>query len=114
MAFYGQIFIGFYCLIKKFLPNEKNPEAYAVACLAGSTPFLYFALTYYFVKRGATMLETAGVFLVMYAVHHFLFVTGDKYKELKEELPCSDQLIYRSVLFFVTALALLMFVSSVL
>ena len=108
------VFLGFYCLIKKFLPKEKNPEAYAVAGMAGSTSFFYFAITYFFLRRGATILETVGIFLVLYAAHHFLFVKDDKHLEMEKEITCSDQLIYRSVLFFVTSFSVLMYVSSVL
>ncbi len=114
MAFYEKLFLGFYCLTKKYIAEKNYPEHYAVACMAGSASFLYFAFTYYFLRRGATTLETVGIFLVLYAVHHFLFMKDDKYMELEKETTCSGQLIYRSVLYFVMSLSLLMFVSSML
>ena len=112
MRFYEQLFLGFYCLCKKFISEKNYPQHYAIAFMAGTTSFIYFALTYLMLKRGANTLETVGIFLVLYAAHHFLFMKDDKYKELEKEMPCSDQFIYRSVLFFVTGLTFLMFASS--
>ena len=112
MKFYGQLFLGFYCLCKKFISEKNYPHHYATAAMAGTTSFFYFALTYLALKRSATTLETAGVFLILYAVHHFLFMKDDKHKEMEKETPCSDQLIYRSALFFVTGLTVLMYVTS--
>ena len=112
MAFYQKLFIGFYCLTKKYIAEKNYPEHYAVACMAGSASFLYFAMSYYLLKRGATTLETVGIFLVLYAAHHFLFLKDDKHKELEKAIACTDQLIYRSVLYFVMALSLLMFITN--
>ncbi|HFA50490.1 MAG TPA: hypothetical protein ENJ95_15870 [Bacteroidetes bacterium] len=110
MAFYTRLFLGFYCLVKNILPKEKNPEAYAIAFMAGALSFIYFAATLYFVKRAATMLETAGVFLVIYAVHHFKFVAEGQFKQIIKETDCSEKLVFRSLLYFFVALSLLMYV----
>ena len=114
MTFYQKLFLGFYCLTKKYISKENYPESYAVAGMAGSASFLYFSVTYFFMRHGASTLETIGLFLILYAMHHFLFVKDDKHKEMEKEMECSGQLIYRSVLYFVTTLALLMFVTGIL
>ena len=113
MDFYGKLFLGFYCLCKKFISEKNYPHHYAVAAMAGTTSFFYFALTYLALKRNATTMETVGVFLVLYALHHFLFIKDNKYSEMEKAAPCTDQWIYRSILFFVTGLSLLMYVSSI-
>lgn len=109
MKFYDSIFLGFLCMVKKFMPKEENPEAYAAGFISGAVCFLYFAVTVLMLNRGAKALETAGVFFVIYAAHHYFYIGNEKYKLLEKETPCSDQLIYRGLLFFVSALFLLMY-----
>lgn len=113
MSFYQKLFLGFYCLSKKYISKDNHPEAYAIACMAGAASFLYFSVTYLFMRIGASTIETVGLFLIMYAMHHFLLIKDNKYKEIEKEVGCSNQLIYRSVLYFITTLTLLMFVTSI-
>ena len=113
MGFYNQLFLGFYCLTKKLLSKEANPEAYATAFMAGALSFVYFAATLFFFGAAANTLETVGVFLVAYALHHFLFVSGEKYRQIEQEKECSNQLIFRSLLYFFVCLSLLMYASTV-
>ena len=108
MKFYQNLFLGFYCIIKKILPNEEHAEAYAIGLMTGAASFLYFTLTILLMNRGASLWETAGVFFVLYGLHHFLFAN----KKIGEKAECSAKWIYRSLLFFFTALSFLMFAAT--
>lgn len=114
MSFYHQLFVGFYCFIKKILPKEKNPEAYAIGLMSGAVSFLVFSVLLLVSQKSAGLWETAGIFLLVYALHHFLFIIDGKKEKLIEALPCSDQLVYRSLLFFILALSVMMYLSTVL
>ena len=99
-------------MIKKVLPKEDSIEAYAVGFISGAACFLYFTIMVLFFGKGAGMMETAVVFFAAYIIHHLLYVSKGQYKKLEKEMPCSDRLIYRSLLYFFTALSLLMFAST--
>lgn len=111
-GFYLKLYIGFLCMVKAILPKEKNPENFAVAIIAGAATFLYFTITVFFLKRSASGMETAGMYFILYAAHYYLLLRNEKNEHTITETSCSNQLIYRSVLYFITTLSLLMFVSS--